>query len=265
MTPVAARSRTSSTKRSKGREISGPRTAGTMQNAQLLSQPIWMVDLARASAATKASAAVEAAEAPLHADTGPTEVSLTAEELATASGLTREQLRDLERFGLLAGKSLGDAVYYDGDALLVATKAAGFLGHGVEARHLRMFKVAAEREAGFLEQLAMPLLKQRNPQARFMGGAWVFPGGAVDAHEGEGAAAHRAAAVRELAEEAAIEGVEASQLVPFSRWITPPEVKIRFDTHFFLARLPQGAVPRVDIGMWFINNERVGVRRAHAG
>jgi 8-oxo-dGTP pyrophosphatase MutT (NUDIX family) len=90
------------------------------------------------------------------------------------------------------------------------------------------------------------LLVQRNPQARFMGGAWVFPGGAVDAHEGEGQAAHRAAAVRELSEEAAIEGVDPGALVPFSRWITPPEVKIRFDTHFFLAPLPDGAQPRVD-------------------
>src|SRR5919112_6567416 len=90
------------------------------------------------------------------------------------------------------------------------------------------------------------LLVQRNPQARFMGGAWVFPGGAVDAHEGQGQAAHRAAAVRELSEEAAIEGVDPGALVPFSRWITPPEVKIRFDTHFFLAPLPDGAQPRID-------------------
>jgi 8-oxo-dGTP pyrophosphatase MutT (NUDIX family) len=90
------------------------------------------------------------------------------------------------------------------------------------------------------------LLVQRNPQARFMGGAWVFPGGAVDAHEGEGEAAHRAAAVRELAEEAAIEGVDAAALVPFSRWITPPQVKVRFDTHFFLVAAPEGCEPRVD-------------------
>ena len=48
------------------------------------------------------------------------------------------------------------------------------------------------------------LLVQRNPQARFMGGVWVFPGGAVDAGEGEGDAAHRVAAVRELQEEAGI-------------------------------------------------------------
>jgi 8-oxo-dGTP pyrophosphatase MutT (NUDIX family) len=90
------------------------------------------------------------------------------------------------------------------------------------------------------------LLVQRNPEARFMGGAWVFPGGAVDAGEGDGEAAHRAAAVRELAEEAAIEGVDPDALVRFSRWITPPEVKVRFDTHFFLAPAPEGAQPRVD-------------------
>jgi 8-oxo-dGTP pyrophosphatase MutT (NUDIX family) len=90
------------------------------------------------------------------------------------------------------------------------------------------------------------LLVQRDPNARFMAGVWVFPGGAVDAHEGEGDEAHRAAAVRELAEEAAIEGVDAAELVKFSRWITPAVVKIRFDTHFFLAEAPGDAEPRVD-------------------
>lgn len=90
------------------------------------------------------------------------------------------------------------------------------------------------------------LLVKRNPAARFMGGAWVFPGGAVDAHEGEGDLAHRAAAVRELEEEAGIGGVDPSALVKFSRWITPAEVKVRFDTHFFLATAPPGAEARPD-------------------
>jgi 8-oxo-dGTP pyrophosphatase MutT (NUDIX family) len=90
------------------------------------------------------------------------------------------------------------------------------------------------------------LLVQRSPAQRFMGGAWVFPGGAVDVHEGGGDRAHRAAAVRELAEEAAVLGVDADSLIKFSRWITPPEIKIRFDTHFFLARAPVDARPRVD-------------------
>ncbi len=79
-----------------------------------------------------------------------------------------------------------------------------------------------------------------------MGGAWVFPGGAVDRHEGEGDRALRAAALRELVEEAAIELGGSEALVPFSRWITPPEVKIRFDTWFYLAALPEGAEPRPD-------------------
>src|SRR3954449_8278048 len=83
--------------------------------------------------------------------------------------------------------------------------------------------------AGALEVL----LVRRNPAARFMGGAWVFPGGAVDADEGEGDAAHRVCAVRELEEEAGIAGVDPAGLVKYSRWITPAEVKIRFDTHFF--------------------------------
>src|SRR4051812_50138489 len=79
-----------------------------------------------------------------------------------------------------------------------------------------------------------------------MGGVWVFPGGAVDTAEGEGDAALRIAAIRELAEEAAITLDDASALVKFSRWITPPEIKIRFDTHFFLAPAPPGQEARVD-------------------
>jgi 8-oxo-dGTP pyrophosphatase MutT (NUDIX family) len=92
------------------------------------------------------------------------------------------------------------------------------------------------------------LLVRRNPEARFMGGAWVFPGGAVDRREGEGDAALRAAAIREVAEEAgiAIEGPEG--LMPFSRWITPAEVKIRFDTWFYLAPVALGTNPSVDGG-----------------
>ncbi len=90
------------------------------------------------------------------------------------------------------------------------------------------------------------LLVRRTPQARFMGGVWVFPGGAVDAGEGDGDEAHRAAAIRELREEAAIELEGPDGLVKFSRWITPAQVRIRFDTHFFLASLPPEQEPQVD-------------------
>jgi len=92
------------------------------------------------------------------------------------------------------------------------------------------------------------LLLRRNPNARFMGGAWVFPGGAVDAHEGEGDLSHRIAAVREVEEEAGLRLPDPAALVKFSRWITPPQIAIRFDTHFFLAPLPRGQEPRADGG-----------------
>jgi 8-oxo-dGTP pyrophosphatase MutT (NUDIX family) len=90
------------------------------------------------------------------------------------------------------------------------------------------------------------LLVKRNPAARFMGGAWVFPGGAVSRREGGLKDALRAAAVRELAEEAGIRLRDPAELVPFSRWITPPQVMTRFDTWFYLALLPAGAEAHAD-------------------
>jgi 8-oxo-dGTP pyrophosphatase MutT (NUDIX family) len=86
------------------------------------------------------------------------------------------------------------------------------------------------------------LLVQRNPKQRFMGGAWVFPGGAVHAEDAD----HSAAAIRELEEEAGMALPEDAEVIPWSRWITPEEVKIRFDTWFFVAEAPAGAEATVD-------------------
>jgi 8-oxo-dGTP pyrophosphatase MutT (NUDIX family) len=85
------------------------------------------------------------------------------------------------------------------------------------------------------------LLVQRTHKARFMGGAWVFPGGSTSGSE-----THRQAAVRELEEEAGLRIDDADSLVPFARWITPPEVSIRFDTWFYLARAPEGQEAQPD-------------------
>jgi 8-oxo-dGTP pyrophosphatase MutT (NUDIX family) len=91
------------------------------------------------------------------------------------------------------------------------------------------------------------LLVQRNPEQRFMGGAWVFPGGAL--HPGEDAD-HAATAMRELEEEAGIDLPDDAELVPYSRWITPEAegATIRFDTWFYAARAPDGAEARPDGG-----------------
>jgi 8-oxo-dGTP pyrophosphatase MutT (NUDIX family) len=86
------------------------------------------------------------------------------------------------------------------------------------------------------------LLVQRNPEQRFMGGAWVFPGGAVHDDDGD----PESAAVRELEEEAGVQIEDVGELVPFSRWITPVEVKTRFDTYFYAVAAPPDAEAHVD-------------------
>ncbi|HET8979561.1 MAG TPA: NUDIX hydrolase [Solirubrobacteraceae bacterium] len=111
------------------------------------------------------------------------------------------------------------------------------------------------------------LLAQRNPSARFMGGAWVFPGGAVGPGDGDGDSGLRAAAVRELEEEAGIHLADPSELVAFSRWITPAAVKIRYDTWFFLAPVPGDTDPRIDgaevvDARWFTPQAALAAARA---
>ncbi len=89
-----------------------------------------------------------------------------AGELCKEAGITEEQLLELESFGLVAGKGAGRSALYTAADVAVATAAAGFLAHGVGGRHLRAWRQAADREAALYEQLILPLLRQRNPQAR---------------------------------------------------------------------------------------------------
>ncbi|ERR1700742_1655637 len=90
------------------------------------------------------------------------------------------------------------------------------------------------------------LMLKRADSAAFMPGVWVFPGGSLDPADGEGEAAYRACAIRELGEEAAIELGDEDELVLFSRWITPEAISTRFDAWFYLALAPAHAPPRPD-------------------
>ena len=93
--------------------------------------------------------------------------SFTAEELATAAGATVGLVNELKQYGLITvHATVAGTAYFDGSALAVTKAAAGFALHGVEARHLRAWRNSADREAALFEQLVMPLLRQRNPQAR---------------------------------------------------------------------------------------------------
>ncbi len=87
-------------------------------------------------------------------------VSVSLEELATMGGLDVQVVLALEKHGLIVGLAAGRTVVYDGDALLVARVAARFVQHGFDVRHLRMYLVAAQREAGILEQVLLPLRRK---------------------------------------------------------------------------------------------------------
>ena len=88
---------------------------------------------------------------------------------------------------------------------------------------------------------------RRSDEARFMPGVWVFPGGTLDAADvGDEEAALRACAVRELREEAGIDLGEGTELLAWSRWITPEMVPVRFDTRFYVALAPAHSPPRPD-------------------
>ncbi|WP_420450262.1 MerR family transcriptional regulator [Ilumatobacter sp.] len=89
-------------------------------------------------------------------------VVLDSSELRSMSGLGADQLEQLESYGVL-GPGAGGS--YDEDALEIARIAKRFFDLGLDARHLRGWKVAADREAGLFEQIIQPLLRQRNPQA----------------------------------------------------------------------------------------------------
>ncbi len=101
----------------------------------------------------------------LLAAVGPSDV-YDRSELCSLAGITQPQLAELESYGLVTGRGTGSsATFTDGD-LAVVRAAAGFLSRGIDARHLRSWRQSAEREAGLFEQRILPLLRQRNPQAR---------------------------------------------------------------------------------------------------
>jgi hypothetical protein len=93
-------------------------------------------------------------------------VVLSREELCSMVGLTIENCEQLEQFGILTGRGTGAARLFNEDAVEIGRLAAQFIQAGVDARHLRGWMTAADREASLYEQLVTPRMRQRNPQAR---------------------------------------------------------------------------------------------------
>ena len=97
----------------------------------------------------------------------PSDAQFTRDELCRAAGATVDQLMELESFGLVGSRGSGErGAWYGGDDLILLRLARELADYGLEARHLRMYKLFAEREAALFEQVVAPLVRQRNPEAR---------------------------------------------------------------------------------------------------
>jgi MerR family regulatory protein len=97
----------------------------------------------------------------------PSDAQFTRDELCRAAGATVDQLMELESFGLVSSRGSGErGAWYGGDDLILLRLARELADYGLEARHLRMYKLFAEREAALFEQVVAPLVRQRNPEAR---------------------------------------------------------------------------------------------------
>ena len=93
-------------------------------------------------------------------------VAMSATEVCRATGVSTRLLGELESLGLVVPTMLGTDSLYGDEAVEICHLAREMTAAGLEARHLRMFKVAADREAGIFEQLALPVLRSRRPDAR---------------------------------------------------------------------------------------------------
>ena len=95
-----------------------------------------------------------------------TDLQMSAEEMATATGVEVRMVQDLESYGLLRPRRQGETKFYSGHDLVVLRIVKDFFKYGVEPRHLTMYRHFADREAAFFQAIILPVLRQRNPEAR---------------------------------------------------------------------------------------------------
>ncbi|GAB7051785.1 MerR family transcriptional regulator [Catenuloplanes indicus JCM 9534] len=137
----------------------------TAQRDQYLPLRVIRAQLAEMEAAGSAPVALRLVGAPSEDEPAaePVDTRCSRTELLERTGLSDTGLSEIERLGLITCRSPG---WYDEDALTVAHAVAGLARHGIEARHLRAFRAAADREVGLYAQLIAPLARQRDPAAR---------------------------------------------------------------------------------------------------
>ena len=113
-----------------------------------------------------ADGAEETAEPVAELADAPTGLQMSLEEMSAATSIDRERIKELEGFGIVCAHGPEGARYYDGDDYIVLSILKDFFRHGIEPRHLTMYKHFADRESAFFEAIVAPTLRQKNPDAR---------------------------------------------------------------------------------------------------
>jgi len=95
-----------------------------------------------------------------------TGISLDIDGLSRASGVPTEKIQELIELGVVKGRQVGSKEIFEGDSLLTIRSAKRLFELGMETRHLRMYLVAAQREAGVIEQLFSAKTKSGDVKSR---------------------------------------------------------------------------------------------------
>ena len=96
----------------------------------------------------------------------PTGLQMSLEEMSAATGVDRDMVTELERYGILCTHGSDGNKYFDGDDYVVLSIVKDLFKYGLEPRHLTMYRHFSEREASLFEAIILPMLRQRNPEAR---------------------------------------------------------------------------------------------------
>lgn len=137
---------------------------GTPQNREPTVADV-LAALQEVPAVRQRAVAAAAAKTPRHASRSVVGVTMTTAELCAETGLDEYEIVGLVEFGILRQRSVAGLSVFDEHNVEIAKAATGMLALGIEPRHLKQFRNAAEREMGLLEQMLTPMLRQRNPEA----------------------------------------------------------------------------------------------------
>jgi len=96
----------------------------------------------------------------------PAGLQMSMDEMSTATGVDKDRIAELETYGILSSTTVNGEPSFGGDDYVVLSIVKDFFRYGVEPRHLTMYRHFAERESALFEAIIMPMLRQRNPDAR---------------------------------------------------------------------------------------------------